>query len=198
MPSEYLSRLDQRRKREAARRRIAFGLVGGWLLLLVGAFRWAYRADASPLMARSALIAGAVLFACGLLRPSVLGPAEAGLRIATGWIGRALFSALLVVAYFAIITPVGLCLRARSGSAPFHAWDDGGEGWTPKQEGGGEPSHGSRVGRPLLIQLFAVVAHFIRIGRWILVPSLVLLLILGLALFFVKGSALAPFIYTLF
>ena len=52
--------------------------------------------------------------------------------------------------------------------------------------------------RGLSSQIFVVVGYFIRNGHFVLVPVVVFLLLAGLVLFFVKSSALAPFIYTLF
>jgi len=40
--------------------------------------------------------------------------------------------------------------------------------------------------------------HLFRSGKWWLFPIVLLLLVLGLILVVAKGSALAPFIYTLF
>lgn len=48
-----------------------------------------------------------------------------------------------------------------------------------------------------MLQLAWVVVYFIRNKHYLLIPVLVLLLVLGLIMFFVKASALAPFIYTL-
>jgi len=58
----------------------------------------------------------------------------------------------------------------------------------------------SRTGlrRYLLLQPIVVLGFFIRRGHILLVPVVILLMILGLILFFVQTSALAPFIYTLF
>jgi hypothetical protein len=42
------------------------------------------------------------------------------------------------------------------------------------------------------------VAFLTKTGRWWLIPIVLLLLSLGAILVFAKGSALAPFIYTLF
>lgn len=49
---------------------------------------------------------------------------------------------------------------------------------------------------------FLIIKQFIgflgKTGRWWLIPIVLLLLSLGAILIFAKGSALAPFIYTLF
>jgi hypothetical protein len=43
-----------------------------------------------------------------------------------------------------------------------------------------------------------ILTFFARQGHYLFLPTLVVLIALGMVLFFVKTSALAPFIYTLF
>ena len=43
-----------------------------------------------------------------------------------------------------------------------------------------------------------MIGYFVRNGHFMLLPVVVFLLVAGLVLYFVKTSALAPFIYTLF
>ncbi|HSY53573.1 MAG TPA: DUF5989 family protein [Opitutaceae bacterium] len=198
MQSGYLLRLKIRRAREIRRRQVGLGLIGGWLLLLVGAFKWFYAANSSQTAAVAFLITGAVLLVAGLLRPSLLRPVESTLRAAGNWIGRGIFSVLLGVAYLCVITPVGLAMRVGRGSAPFYYGKGVTEGWTPKITDDRSPAGTSDNYRPLLLQPLVVFAYFIRLRRFILIPVLVFLLVAGLVLFFVKSSALAPLIYTLF
>jgi len=68
--------------------------------------------------------------------------------------------------------------------------------WTPKEV---TADSGVRFQRRYLAHsLMMVMLHFQRRKLYFLLPFLAIVLALGLALFFVKGSALAPFIYTLF
>ncbi len=198
MQSGYLLRLKIRRAREARRRQIGLGLIGGWLLLLLGAFKWLYAANSSQGAAVALLIAGGVLFTTGLLWPSGLRPIESALRAAGNRIGHGIFSGLLALAYFCVITPVGLAMRVGRGTAPFYFGKAVPEGWTPKMIDGESPASADANYRPLLLQPLVVFSYFIRMRRFVLIPVLVFLLIAGLVLFFVKSSALAPLIYTLF
>ena len=43
-----------------------------------------------------------------------------------------------------------------------------------------------------------MIAFFFRRGNYVLLAIVILLVVLGLVLYFVQSSALAPFIYTLF
>jgi hypothetical protein len=163
MASTYLGRLRERTAWLALKRQIVLGLVGGWLLLLIGAFRYYYALHATKPASIALMVAGGILFALGLLWPQGLAPVERGVRAATGWIGKTILMAFLSLTYLVVITPVGLVWRTTRGSQPFF-----------------------------------VVGYFVRNGHFMLLPVLVFLLVAGLVLYFVKSSALAPFIYTLF
>ena len=198
MQSGYLLRLKLRRAREARRRQVGLGLIGGWLLLFVGVFKWLYAANSSQGAALAFMVVGGLFFVAGLLCPSLLRPVESALRAAGNWIGHGIFSVLLTVTYFCVITPVGLAMRLGRGTAPFYFGQGVPEGWTPKIIDDGSPAKTNDNYRPLLLQPLVVFAYFIRLRRFVLIPILVFLLVAGLVLFFVKSSVLAPLIYTLF
>lgn len=49
------------------------------------------------------------------------------------------------------------------------------------------------------ISMFAEIWNFMKVRKkWWLAPIITLLILLGMLLFLTQGSALAPFIYTLF
>lgn len=202
-PSGYLTRLRERTAFLALKRQIVLGLVGGWLLLLLGGFRWLYVATARGTTSLALVIAGAVLFGMGLLWPHGLARVESGIRAATGWIGKTILLVFLSLTYFVVITPVGVVWRALRGRDPFYQWrgeaPPGMQGWVPKSVVDDARSASSEASlRGLSGQLFVVIGYFLRNGHFVLVPVVVFLLLAGLVLFFVKSSALAPFIYTLF
>jgi hypothetical protein len=203
MRSTYLSRLRERTAFLALKRQIVLGLVGGWLLMLVGGFRHLYVVTAREATSFAVLGVGAALFAVGLAWPQGLAVVERGIRAATGWIGKGILLAFLSLTYFLIITPVGVVWRGLRGADPFYAWTGEApavtQGWVPKSVVDDRRSASSEAAmRPLSSQLFVVIGYFLRNGHFVLVPVVVFLLLAGLVLFFVKSSALAPFIYTLF
>jgi hypothetical protein len=114
MRSTYLSRLRERTAFLALKRQIVLGLVGGWLLLLLGGFRHLYVVTAAK-RRRSRAGRRRRLFAVGLAWPQGLAVVERGIRAATGWIGRGILLAFLSLTYFLIITPVGVAWRALRG-----------------------------------------------------------------------------------
>jgi hypothetical protein len=118
-------------------------------------------------------------------------------------IGENVFLLILLASYFLFILPIGVLLKKQQTNYSFHAWQDKlitqAEGWMQWDSREDiQPLQPAAKKRSLMLQLARVVAYFIRNGHYLFIPVLVLLLVLGLIMFFVKASALAPFIYTLF
>jgi hypothetical protein len=198
--SGYLQRLEGRRAEASLKKLVVFGLVLGWGSLLVGAMQLYLVPDSSEPLSRAAIGAGALLLSITLFAPRLLTPVERAWMAVASLIGKTLFGGVLAVTYLIAFAPVGLLLRARRGSHPVYEWygspPGATEGWIPKVV----PSvdRGAAVRRPLIAQLVQVLFHLRSGGSWILLPTLVLLLVLGLVMFFVQTSSLAPFIYTVF
>lgn len=197
----YLRRLDDRARRAALKRCILFGLVLGWPLALIGAFRYCFVPGVVDSLWLAVTLVGLLLLTFSLILPGALDPAERAWMAVAHAIGRVVFSTVLTVVYVCFILPVGRVLRWMRGEHPFYRWSDGAkieaEGWVRKEVITESQRTSSRQ-RPVLVQPFVVLGHFLRSGQYLLLPTLVLLLILGLLLFFVQSSALAPFIYTIF
>ena len=200
--SGYLTRLSLRRELEATSRRTVFGLILGWIALLVGSTRWAFVPGDATAPSAALVLIGCLLLACATLVPSLLRGPESLLRRATGGIGRLVLGIALVLVFYLLMVPAGWFLRRRGEATPYAWWTDQPpatvEGWIDKEDP--DLALRSRLGRgaPLLSQPFLIVADFIQRGRFLLLPALCVLLLLGLVLFFVQTSVLAPFLYTLF
>ena len=118
--------------------------------------------------------------------------------------GQVVMTVVLTVIYVAWFWPAGTIQRWRNGTHPFHTWTH----QPPQTAAGWEPLHldndapttqTTRTSRRSLItQLFGVVGFFARRGHWAMMPILILMLIIGLVLFFISSTALAPFVYTIF
>ena len=198
----YLERRAARLAFESLKKEVIFGMVISSLLLGIGAWRYFVVIGADDRLWASAAILGAIGWLVTLLVPSFWKLPEKALGFLVRRAGGVLFAALLTFVYGALIFPVGLLLRKISGPGPIVVWDKvqpagGLEGWRPK-EVVFEVQTGRR-GKPSLAKRFlTVIQFFARRGHYIFLPTLVVLLAMGLVLFFVKSSALAPFIYTLF
>ena len=198
----YMERRAARLAFHALKTEVAFGMVISSLLLGVGSWRYFVVIGANDGLAASAAVLGAVGWLLTLVIPSVWSLPEKALGVLVRGFGGALFALLLTLVYGALMVPVGVLLRTFRGSGPILTWDrappaGGLEGWRPKEVAC--EVQVSRRGKPSLAMRFlAVLQFFVRRGHYVFLPALVIVLALGLVLFFVKSSALAPFIYTLF
>jgi len=197
----YLEQLALRRQAMAIRQNIVYGLVMGWILLLGGGFFYCCVSGRVDWLWVSLLIAGLFHLAAAVVVPQFLyWPERAWMAIARvqGWL---VMTVLLTVVYFALMWPASYFSRRRTRG--FVSWETHPTGpqsaWQPIDvlESETTMAAGGRArGLPLL--LLSVLDFFFRRGNYVLLPILVLLLVLGLVLYFVQSTALAPFIYTLF
>lgn len=197
----YLRQRAARLAYERLKREIVFALVLSTMALTIGAWRYFIVVGADERIALALVVFGIVGLVLALILPCAWIPLERALSWLMGKIGGALFGLVLSVVYFTLITPVGWFLRRHQGSGPIHSWlgEAPGRlpGWIGKEVAFDAPLAGS--GTPSLWRRWAgVLRFFAERGHYVFLPALVVLIALGLALFFVKSSALAPLIYTLF
>jgi len=197
----YLKRRGERTRAAALKKQITFGLLIGWLLTLVGAFYYFLVVGALDGLWLAVMWAGLLLLVVTISCPAALAwPERLWMKLASG-IGHVVFSVILGAIYFLFFLPVGRFLRWRKGDHPFYHWDERKpvqpEGWVKKVL----PSETIQLRdrkRPLFTQPFLVIGHIARQGHYLFLPALLILLLIGLILFFAQSSALAPFIYTIF
>ena len=196
--------LDRRAARVAAlelKHQIVFGYAIGVGLLLLGFVRCYLVINARHALWHAVMWAGVVVLLLTLILPSIWTLPERWFRWLTGKVGHCVFQLLLAVSYYLVITPAGWWLRHQKGSDPIWEWTNSPpevESWREKTSALITHLGTSKNRRFLLWQPFMVVSFFLKHRMYILVPSVVVLIVLGLILFFVQTSALAPFIYTLF
>ena len=201
--SSYLQRLKQRRQLAHLQEQIVFGLTLGWLLTLVGGFHYFFVSSINDVFWQTLFYLGIGLVSLSVILPAAISILQKPLQTVTQKIGELLFSLLLIWNYFLLILPVGILLRILQENTSFHTWkhellSEAG-GWTDwRSQEITKTFHQGTNKRFLILQLAWVVAFFLRNGHYLLIPVLVLLLVLGLIIFFIKASVLAPFIYTLF
>lgn len=179
------------------KRQTVLGLLIGYAVLSYCMTRLYFVPTQHEVLMQIGAILGLLLIALSILLPQAFEPVEAVLRRVGSFIGENVLKASLVLIYLVVITPIGGAMRLVRGTAPIHSWQGGppraAEHWRDKSlscvirgEGAGKTS------------FFSVLHFFIKSGKILFLPSLMILLGLGLALYFVKTSVIAPFIYTLF
>lgn len=198
--------LERRAKREAwiqLKQQLGFGYIICGFLFLLGGLKVAITLTTRDPLWLVIMWIGLVGIVITLVFPSAWIVPEKIFRRLAGFIGHAVFSILLAALYFILFLPVGLGLRWVRGLDPIHAWRDrppeGATRWNEKivETIGGEGASAEKV-RHTLVQPFIIITFFIQRGQYFIIPALILMLALGLLLFFVQTSPLAPMIYTLF
>lgn len=198
----YLERRASRMSLESLKREIVVGIVLSSIFLVTGLWHYFIRVGTSENAALLLIWMGILGSATTLVVPSFWKLPERALGYVLRRVGGALFALLLCVVYGGLFAPVGWLLRRTRGSDPIYSWNDveahdGREGWRVKEVVFELRSATQRKAN--LLRRFVDVLHFfVKRGHYVFLPAVVILLALGLALFFVKSSALAPFIYTLF
>lgn len=186
---------------DALRRDIIFGLVISGILLTLGLWRYLFVIGVDDRLWGSVAGVGAAGLLLTIAFPSAWSLPRAILSALIQRIGAVLFALLLTVVYLLVITPFGSLQRLARGAEPIYEWSGRPttqmEGWRSK-EILFEHSHGRHSMKNLARGFLDVLDFFIRRGHFLILPALLILVSLGLVLFFVKSSALAPLIYTLF
>lgn len=196
----YLERLGQREAERQRKAQAVFGVAGGFIVFLWFGFRALYVPEASPWPNWAASAIGGILFLAGLALPSSVNVILSPLQKIGNRVGGMLLSAILAAIYFIVVTPIGALHRVLRGSRPFYRWDTAqpegdAEGWTEKSVAETEAVEGSQWKWTAPVRLVAFIA---RRKNYILLPVLVILVVLGMAMFFVHSTGIAPLIYTLF
>ncbi len=196
----YLRRRENRRFEHSLKSLTVLGLVLGGVMTFV-AFYKLYLVQAEWIVLyRVFEIVGPLLLLVAIAVPQLLEPVEKVLRAVGSTVGEWILKAILLIVYFLIMTPTGYAIKALSGTAPIFAWRDSPptelEGWRDKTVNTQVRMTGERDGRRT--SLFGVIRFFISRGKILLLPAVIILVAFGVVLYFVKSSALAPFIYTVF
>ncbi len=204
--NNFLQRHAMRGQSKELSRYLVLGTAVSVILITVSAYKLYVSVFANNELWRVLLMVGAALAVLTLVVPAIWHWPSKFLQKFGGFIGYIVMTIILTVMYFIAIWPVGVLLRAIRKDNPIYSWEQGEKlkfaGWTEKDyapdilefndgPGGKRTSH-KRTG------FFKVIRFFIIRGNILFVPILIILVSLGIALFFLQTSALAPLIYTLF
>ncbi len=198
--NRYLQNLGKRKFDEALKTNLIFGLTLGWVLTLMGAFKYYIQLEEGWL---AGMAVGLILLALALVIPQALEKPQGWIKTVGGFVATQLFRVLLALIYFVAILPVGLIYQALKGKDPFYSW----EGEAPRQIEGWVAKHSTDEGalvagqtrkQNAFMQPLQVLGYFASHGELIFMPSLLLFLVLGILGVFAQSSGLAPLIYTLF
>jgi len=185
---------------EELKSQIIFGLMGGAILMAAGALNWLSSYKGPREIACICIFTlGAVFFLLAVIVPSLLKYPYKAFRFFGNTVGKAIFAAMLAILYFLFIFPVGLFLRRKREAQGYFAWD----GAPPQprsmfadivQTHG--PPHAAKASYFGI--LYKLLSVFAANRKYILIPAVIVLAIVGLILFFVSSNVMTAFIYTIF
>jgi hypothetical protein len=180
------------------RQAISFGILVGALLGLFSGWQIVFAGDRA-LHWRILCGSAGVLLAAALIAPQALYWPQRAWTALGNVLGRIVLTLILGVVYVAVILPVGTIRQRLIGHNPFRPWTrrpPGETAWTRRNQQLETPEVADRQSSVQVVT--SVIGFFVRQRNWFMLPALVLLIALGILVFFVQGTALAPMIYTLF
>jgi Family of unknown function (DUF5989) len=193
----FLAERRRRRLLHEIKRQIVLGLLIGYAVLAYCVAHLYFVPTQHEALMRVGAAAGLLLIALSVILPQGFGLVEAMLRRVGSVIGETALKASLILVYFGVMTPIGGGMRLVRGAAPIHSWQGGpprpAEHWRDKSMSC--VVRGNGTGKT---SFFSVLSFFVEGGKILFLPALMVLLGVGLALYFVNTSVIAPFIYTLF
>lgn len=199
--SRYMQQLSLRREAAEVQRLVAYGLTLGWIFFLVGSFLLCCVPNRFDWLWTTIALIGVGHLVLAVIIPQALAWPERIWMTIARWQGHLVMTVLLTIVYFALIWPASRVSRRYQRC--FFQWHDQPpdtkSAWEAMDLAALDSPSVSRSGyRSLPVLLAGIIGFFFRRGNYILLPIIVLLILLGLVLFIVQNSVLAPFIYPLF
>lgn len=205
MIDSYLEKKQQREAYEDQKGEIVFGLLGGFILLVLGIMNnWPIYGSFNVFAVMSYLIitVGLCLILLGIVAPAFLRLPYKGFVLVGKKIGSAVLMVLLTVIYGVIVLPVGLFVRKKRKHMGFYTWT----GDFPYEETAFEvikdraqQDFESSIKSPFIRNIYKLFGTLVRNKRMFLIPAAIVLVLLGLLLFFAASNVVFNFfIYTLF
>jgi hypothetical protein len=198
--SSYLERLAAREHKKSLRENILFGLAVGWTLSLVGALRYYILLENKYWLWMCLIGVGTLITT--LLLPGLMYYPRRLLKVTMDKLIGAITVLPASVIYLAAIVPMGCLLQLCRGRHPFYQWEKSlvgtAEGWIDKPAVKTTAPWVVHSRLSAIMQPWEVLGYFIRHEETILLPTLLLMLVLGVTGVFIQNATIAPMIYTLF
>ena len=206
--NKYLNDRKKRLELEEISDLAIFGQVGGLIFCWLSGTAWInlcwfepskwlnYGRVLSPLMVLIFAF-GLYMIFCGVIIPQWLNWFYKIFSYIGNKIGEIIFKILLTILYVIFVIPIGIIYNKHRQKYLYAFWDDkypydereGFTDWKPADTSNKKGMAGTSL------KLFGMLVNN---GQYILIPVVIFLIALGIILFFVSSSVMAPFIYTLF
>ena len=200
MKKTYLELKKDRDILEKEKNQIIFGLMGGIILMAVGALNWLSSGPGVWEIVCICIAAlGVIFFLLAIIVPAFLKYPYKAFRFWGNLVGKVLSAVVLAILYFLFIFPVGLFLRRKREEQGYFSWGDARPqprsmfADLTQSENQPDSAKASYLGI-----LYRLLVLFAANKKYVLIPAVIVLVIVGLILFFVSTNVVTGFIYTLF
>lgn len=201
MKNLYLSIKEKRQSAEDLKNQILFGLMFGPLLFVFGAVFYFSVSGLYEIIFVCTSFTGLILICLGILIPSALNAPYKAITFFGNKIGNVIFKAILTVIYVFLIIPVGFLGKKKRTKYGLYEWDDkfsGKETAFVRTADYKEKNLDTVVVFPKLLNIYRLLGRIIKNKWFIIIPTTILLIILGLIYFFAATNVVSFFIYTMF
>jgi len=195
----YLERKKQNDEKELEKNHIIFGLMAGFILIVVGFLLWlTVTSRLWAMMLLCVIGLGGVLLLLAIIAPALLKFPCKAFRAWGKLMGRVIFTAVLVMVYFLLIVPVGLGMRRKQENQGYAQWNE-----TPPKLCSTfcampniNPTQAEKTSYFNIVQ--KLLALFVASKHYLMIPALIIMVLLGLVFFFTTSNVVLVFVYAIF
>ncbi len=189
MINEYLINRDKRLKKEESKNNFIFGIILGLIIFYLSVVKFFSSVDTTyDKIEVLFMMLGLLISAVVTIYPNIINRFYIIVRKVFGKIGKILLGIILLVIYLVLVMPIGFLMTIKDKifikeiGTSFCSYNSS-----------NSLNYKSRTRR-----LINVISMFIDEKYILMLPLIIILIILGIVLFFSQTSVIAPFVYTLF
>lgn len=195
MTNIYLQERKIRENRKCYRDNVLFGMLGGVFFAFLSFLQFLRAGKGWDILWAAVFVFAILLFMITLIYTPIVEPIKNGFMKVGNAVGNLIFKLLLIIIYIVFFIPAGKLMDKRK--YEFYSWETGlsnARGFIDREKIYKPDSDYSDKN----ISLYRVISFFMERKQFIMLPALIILLALGIVLFFLSSTVVAPFIYTLF
>ncbi len=191
----YIKEVNKRKSRQEKKEIYIFGYGFGTITVLV--FMAKYLLNNKNLSWDKyyigGIVVGVIILLCTIVYPESLKRVKNIVGKIINGVVYIVYVTLLVVIYCLCIFPIGVIMQMRNNKK--NKYEQINSTFVEKEKSGNK---GVKTNKNRIYQISSIIQYFMRKEYIIILPTLVLIIIIGIVFAFLQSSIVAPFIYTLF
>lgn len=192
MTNEYINHVKKRREKQEYKELCLFGYGFGTFITLLFFLKYLLNNEnlSDDKFYELGMALGGIILGFTIINPYALKCLKKLVNRIIRIIFYVLFGILLTIVYYVCITPTGFFVRRKNKDNTNKTTN-----FVEKRDFESEPV---TISHNKFYQLFQIMHVFFRKEYVILLPSIIIIIILGLSFVFLQSNVVAPFIYTIF